>query len=41
LPDLVGKRVTDQNADGGDLLTDDFAPVNLYETVPLRPQKHR
>jgi spermidine synthase len=39
--DLVGKRVADQKADGGDVLTDDFAPVNLYETMPLRPQKHR
>jgi spermidine synthase len=41
LPDLVGKRVTDQKVDGADVLTDDFAPVNLYETMPLRPQKHR
>jgi hypothetical protein len=41
LTDLVGKRVTDQNADGGELLTDDFAPVNLYETMPLRPEKHK
>jgi spermidine synthase len=41
LSDLVGMRVTDQNAGGADVLTDDFAPVNLYETIPLRPQKHR
>jgi spermidine synthase len=41
LSDLVGIRVTDQNAGGADVLTDDFAPVNLYETIPLRPQKHR
>ena len=41
LTDLVGKRVLEQNADGGELLTDDFAPVNLYETMPLRPQKHK
>jgi len=41
LSDLVGKRVPEQNADGGELLTDDFAPVNLYETMPLRPQKHK
>jgi spermidine synthase len=41
LSDLVGKRVTDQNGDGGEVLTDDFAPVNLYETMTLRPQKHR
>jgi len=41
LPDLVGKRVADQKSDGGDVLTDDFAPVNLYETMPLRRQKHQ
>jgi hypothetical protein len=41
MSDLVGKRVTDQNADGASVLTDDFAPVNLYETMPLRPRKHR
>ena len=41
MSDLVGKRVTDQKADGASVLTDDFAPVNLYETMPLRPQKHR
>ena len=39
LPDLVGERATDQSADGSEVLTDDFAPVNLYETMPLRPQK--
>jgi spermidine synthase len=36
----VGRRLTDENADGGALLTDDFAPVNLYETEPL-PKKKR
>lgn len=36
----VGRRTTDENADGGELLTDDFAPVNLYETEPL-PKKKR
>ncbi|HEV3394544.1 MAG TPA: fused MFS/spermidine synthase [Xanthobacteraceae bacterium] len=35
---FVGRRVTDENADGGEVLTDDFAPVNLYETEP-RPEK--
>ena len=40
LSDLVGGRATDQSADGGEVLTDDFAPVNLYETMPLRRQKH-
>jgi spermidine synthase len=37
---FVRRRVTDENADGGELLTDDFAPVNLYETEPL-PKKRR
>jgi spermidine synthase len=41
LSDLVGKRIADEKADGADVLTDDFAPVNLYETMPLQPQKHR
>jgi len=36
----VGRRVADENADGGEMLTDDFAPVNLYETEPL-PKKKR
>ena len=40
LPDLVNARVTDENAEGSEVLTDDFAPVNLYETMPLRPRKH-
>jgi spermidine synthase len=39
LPALVGRRDADQNSEGGDLLTDDFAPVNLYETMPIRRQK--
>ncbi len=39
LADLVSERVTDQNADGGEVLTDDFAPVNLYETMPARSPK--
>jgi spermidine synthase len=41
LSDLVAKRVTDETADGAEVITDDFAPVNLYETMPLQPQKHR
>jgi spermidine synthase len=40
LPDLAGERVPDQSADSSEVLTDDFAPVNLYETIPLPPQKH-
>jgi spermidine synthase len=39
--DLIGGRVTDENADGGQVLTDDFAPVNLYETQPLLKKKSR
>ena len=39
LPDLVGERATDQSAEGGEVMSDDFAPVNLYETMPSRPQK--
>ncbi len=37
LPDLVGKRAGNQNLEGGQLLTDDFSPVNLYETMPIKP----
>jgi spermidine synthase len=37
--DFVAGRVTDENADGGEVLTDDFAPVNLYETQPLPKKK--
>jgi len=36
LPGLLKKRVTSHNAEQGELLTDDFAPVNLYETTPLK-----
>jgi spermidine synthase len=39
MPDLAGKRVAEQNTEGGELLTDDFAPVNLYETMPIKPRK--
>jgi spermidine synthase len=38
---FVGRRVTDENADGGEVLTDDFAPVNLYETEPPPEKKTR
>jgi spermidine synthase len=37
---FVDRRVTDEKAEGGEVLTDDFAPVNLYETMPL-PKKKR
>jgi len=41
LPGLVKKRIANYNAGTGELLTDDFSPVNLYETVPLRPRKRQ
>jgi spermidine synthase len=41
LPSLVAGRDTNRNAAGGELLTDDFAPVGLYETTPLRPGKRQ
>jgi len=37
--DLVAARVADEKAEGGEVLTDDFAPVNLYETMPMRREK--
>lgn len=36
LPSLAKRRVVNRSAEGGQLLTDDFAPVNLYEVAPLR-----
>ena len=33
LSELVGKRVPARSNEDGELLTDDFAPVNLYETI--------
>jgi spermidine synthase len=36
LPALAAGRVTDENSSGGVLLTDDFAPANVYETMPIR-----
>jgi spermidine synthase len=38
---LVDKRVTDWNAEGGDLLTDDFAPADLYRVTPAKLPKHQ
>jgi predicted membrane-bound spermidine synthase len=35
LPDLVGKRVTELDSKGADVLTDDFAPAELYRVTPL------
>jgi spermidine synthase len=39
LPSLVKRRVLNHSAERGELLTDDFAPVNLYEVAPLRRSK--
>ncbi len=40
LPALVGKRVTEMYSKGADVLTDDFAPADLYRVTPLRaPQR--
>jgi spermidine synthase len=39
--ELITSRMTDEKAEGGEVLTDDFAPVNLYETEPLRGKKRR
>lgn len=36
LLDLAKRRIVNRNAERGQLLTDDFAPVNLYEISPLR-----
>jgi spermidine synthase len=36
LPDLPKRRVVNHSAERGELLTDDFAPVNLYEIEPLK-----
>jgi spermidine synthase len=34
LPDLVGKRLTELDSKGADVLTDDFAPADLYRVTP-------
>jgi len=36
LPGLARRRVVNRSAERGELLTDDFAPVNLYEISPLK-----
>jgi hypothetical protein len=36
LPALVGKRVTELYSKGVDVLTDDFAPADLYRVTPIR-----
>ena len=39
LADVVAKRVTKAAAFGGDLLTDDFAPADLYRVTPVGQPK--
>ena len=41
LTDLVGKRVTELPARGADVLTDDFAPADLYRVTPIGAPKDR
>jgi spermidine synthase len=36
LTDLVGKRVTEAYSEGAQVLTDDFAPADLYRVTPSR-----
>jgi spermidine synthase len=36
LPDIAKRRMVNRSAERGELLTDDFAPVNLYEITPLK-----
>jgi hypothetical protein len=39
LPDLVGKRITEAYSEGAQVLTDDFAPADLYRVTPAGPPK--
>ncbi len=41
MPDRVGERLTDVKADGAAVLTDDFAPVDIYRMTPAQPKKGR
>jgi spermidine synthase len=41
LPALVGKRVTELYSNGADVLTDDFAPADLYRVTPVERPKNR
>ena len=41
LPALAGKRVTEPNSEGGELLTDDFAPADLYRVTPVKLPKRQ
>ena len=39
LPRLAATRKAGFTLPGGELLTDDFSPVNLYETMPVAPRR--
>jgi len=39
LPRLAANRKANFTLAGGELLTDDFSPVNLYETMPVAPRR--
>jgi spermidine synthase len=40
LPALVDKRITDPYSKDADVLTDDFAPADLYRVTPMAGPKH-
>jgi hypothetical protein len=40
MSDRVAERLADVKTDG-EVLTDDFAPVDVFKMTPLRPQKGR
>jgi hypothetical protein len=39
LPALARRRVTEPSSEGGELLTDDFAPADLYRVTPVKLPK--
>ena len=43
LTDLLARRMENprSQAEGGELLTDDFAPVNLYDTIGNERQRKK
>jgi spermidine synthase len=41
LPALYARRIAMPSTKGGELLTDDFAPVNLYDTMGERQKKRK
>jgi len=41
LPELLARRTERRPSQKGELLTDDFAPVNLYDTIGERKSKKK